>query len=1004
MRRWLLGCLILLQSWGIMAQEQTYNDYGGRLLTFEESAAPFEVVSSSELGVCDQHYKHGNKSALWQWSKEGAQIAIRKEIGYLSKNPNPKETSVSTFVFWLYSPKPIEGSLRFEFLKDGKLCSWCDYQLGFDGWRGAWIAFDRDMEGTPDEGMNELRITVNGADSGELLFDHVILSSFQDIRHHTADFHAPYVNAATDNHWLVLLKSWNKQLDGYDPNYVPAYDAAYDANLITKRLKRLLLSEAKVRKIENLRSRFNHYNITTNPDGTVKGLPIWFIRYAETYINLGDKTQNKVMQSNNQTLRQYNDLMFDIAVAYNSTENRAQKEELGEMYITLIRHLLDQGFDAGSALGTLHHLGYSMRNFYTAPVLMSDLLKEVSLLERVQRAMEWFSGVGEVKHAPKVDGMDIDAFNTSMIGRLASILLIEQHHYKHCYLKAFARWVDNGFKITEGTSPCFKSDGTVFHHRHHYPAYALDGFRGGAVNIVWLLHDTQFDISDSSREVLRNALLQMRFYCNTRSFPLAMSGRHPDGKGAITPWLYARMAMLEKGNEQQELMLDREMAAAYMRMVSPKDKFYKLFSELGVKPEKSPEGNRIYGYNSSMSHRRGDWLLTVVGHSRYIWASEIYNNANHYGRYLAHGSVQLLKGSAFESGFRQEGWDWCHIPGTTALEIPMHELKANVLNVDTCSGYEEMLLSDEWFAGGVSHKMRNGAYSMKLHEHDKYNGSLRANKSVFAFDNRIICLGSDIENKMDGGLHTTLFQYHTPNTESAVVKVNGEAVTFPHNQTYDAPVTICDPAGNSYHVAEGRVHVRYDKQYSLHEENDSKTEGIFCTAWIEHQTIATDERYNYAIAVESSEKPQYRVLARNSDCHAVEDITSAERAAVMFNAGDCPKGFLSRNVSLPCLIMESADKESLTISVADPDLRLYAGESDEIFDDEGKRIERSVYSRTWLDNPSEQSTIEVKVKGKWYLKESDKAVAEYHKESKTTLVKFQCRESATTEVKLYKKL
>ena len=102
-----------------MAQNQILNDYGGRLLTFEESAAPFEVVSNSELRISNQHFKHGSHSAVWQWSKDGAQIAIRREIGYLSKNPNPKETSVSTFVFWLYSPKHIEGSLRFEFLKDG---------------------------------------------------------------------------------------------------------------------------------------------------------------------------------------------------------------------------------------------------------------------------------------------------------------------------------------------------------------------------------------------------------------------------------------------------------------------------------------------------------------------------------------------------------------------------------------------------------------------------------------------------------------------------------------------------------------------------------------------------------------------------------------------------------------------------------------------------------------------------------------------------------------------
>lgn len=70
------------------------------------------------------------------------------------------------------------------------------------------------------------------------------------------------------------------------------------------------------------------------------------------------------------------------------------------MYLDLTRHLLDQGFTAGSALGTLHHLGYSMRNFYPAPYLMRDALRRAGMLGEVQQAMEWFSGLGEVKCPP----------------------------------------------------------------------------------------------------------------------------------------------------------------------------------------------------------------------------------------------------------------------------------------------------------------------------------------------------------------------------------------------------------------------------------------------------------------------------------------------------------------------------------------------------------------------------------------------------------------------------
>jgi len=69
------------------------------------------------------------------------------------------------------------------------------------------------------------------------------------------------------------------------------------------------------------------------------------------------------------------------------------------------------------------------------------------------------------------------------------------------------------------------------------------------------------------------------------------------------------------------------------------------------------------------------------------------------------------------SGWQQEGFDWNRIPGVTSIHLPLDLLKANVLNVDTFSGMEEMLYSDEAFAGGLSQGKMNGNFGMKLHEH-----------------------------------------------------------------------------------------------------------------------------------------------------------------------------------------------------------------------------------------------------------------------------------------------
>ena len=989
-----------------------------RLLSFEESVAPFAPLKGSKISLSQEHYKHGGSSLKWQWKSNGAQISIKSPIGYLAENPDPKETSVSSFVFWVYSARPLEGNLKFEFRKEGKTCAWFDYQLSFEGWRGAWVAFERDMQGAPQEDMDELVITANGAKRGELFLDHIILSSFQDIRHHTADFQAPFINAATTNHWLVLLNSWNKELPRPSINSIDE-QTKRDIISIEGRLTELLLEGKKAKPIGKLRNQYAQYGISENGDGTVKGKPIWFVRYSETYINLGHPTVNKLFNKANQTLRQYNDFMLQLGIAYRLSSDVAERRELAEMYVMMTRHLLDQGFAAGSAQGTLHHLGYSMRNFYTAPILMREVLEEAELSGKVQQAMEWFSGVGEVKSAPTTPGMDVDAFNTSLIGRLASILMLPDSPEKVVWLDCFSRWVDNGYKITEGVGYCFKSDGTVSHHCKHYPAYAVDGFSGGAVNAVWLLSRTRFAVSQESHEILRNALLEMRFYCNLRSFPLALSGRHPDGQGSLVPWHYSRLALA--GTPDGTSSLDTLMAAAYLRVTDKNDAAARRFKAAGIQAESSPQGMHIYPYNASASYRQGDWLVTVAGHSRYFWAAETYNKCNHYGRYLTHGSLQLMSDgepvSSFGSGFRQEGWDWRHIPGTTATYIPMQDMKANVLNVDTYSGYEEMLLSDQTFVGGVSGAVSGGAFAMRLHEHDKYNGSLRADKSWFFFDNRIICIGSNIENAEQGEVHTTLFQ-NFMNDHSEQISVNGVSCReFPSLQTSSGKAVITDNLGNAYFVSDGECVATRSHQESLHEESDAPTENDFATAYINHGGVFSKGHYEYMMVVDASEEQMalyskqmpYKVHSASDGLHAITDLNTDTYAAALFDSSLEFKGSdCVLKANRECLVMVSGNEQGgRTLSVADPDMRFYEGPSDEWFDEQGKRIERSVYSRKWLQSPSKSALLQLTLDGVWLAGENNTSTFTLtHSLDENmrpiTLLKIECREGKTYHINIVK--
>ena len=875
--------------------------------------------------------KLGTHSLKWSWKRSGAVLKLRCPVPYLRENPNPEETSVSSFVFWVNSPQPLEGSLRFEFLKKGRVCCSFPYKLGFTGWRGAWVAFDRDMEGTPEEGMDQIRIRVEGPRRGTLYFDGVIPAAFEDVRYHTPDLQAPFINAGTQIHWLRLLEFWQRTPDLPEPAGLAADDLAWMETL----------RERYIALVAGNRKGFGLEKARKAAEAARK--PVFFTRYGETYLGLGIPDASAQWRSEGQLLRTYNDNLYQIALGWRSAADPAVKAELARIYVRMTRHLLDEGFAAGSGQGTLHHLGYSMRNFYTAPVIMRDVLREAGLLEQVQQAMEWFSGVGEVKTAPEQPGMDIDAFNTYLLGRVAALLLLEDGPYKYTYLKCLSRWVDNGFKVTGGTKACFKSDGTVFHHRRAYPAYAVGGF-DGAVKAVWLLHGTPFAVSESSHGILKKALMEMRFYCNQASFPLAMSGRHPDGEGALIPSQYALLA--EAGTPDGKASVDPELAAAYLRLdPSGAARFP------GYQAEKAPEGVRVYGYNCSLSARQDDWLVTLAGHSRYLWSAEIYQGANHYGRYLTHGSMEILSGgtpvSAHGSGYQVAGYDWCHIPGTTASPLPLAQMKAHVINPDEYSGYEEMLLSDEWFAGGVA-DADAGVFAMKLHENDKYNGSLRSRKSWFVCGNRIICLGSDIESDLP--VHTTLFQNALPAPVPADSTV-GERV-------------LRDRFGNVWMVSEGTVVHTRRLQHSLHEETDAPTRGWFEKAYLrqdgpsyEYMTLVRPD--SAAVRQALREKP-YEVLSRTRSLHEVR--SGAMTGAAVFEPG--PVDALVRDAS-PCLLLYRREADGLHLAVCNPDLALYAGEADEVTGADGKRIERSVYSRAWIDNDCAPTSVSLTLEGVW---------------------------------------
>ncbi|MCZ4694781.1 hypothetical protein DWB61_12170 [Ancylomarina euxinus] len=987
------------------------------IISFEDSINQnWSTPSPSSISTSTAHYKHGKQSLQWNYD-QNSELIIDQNINFKPFDPNAEDKSIPTFCVWVYNETPKDEKIKFQFLTDNQVNCEFEFGINFKGWRAAWVAFERDMQGQPETTMNKMKILSPVTNTGTLFFDHIMLCTPADSRWNTPDYQVPFVNANTKNHWLILYKSSlnkpSEKLEALSQKQIKGIQT------INKRYSKEVIKKQKVNEnlLIKLKNAYNKYEIARQDD-QVSGKVMWFCRFSEIYKPY-TKNFKDYFDKKGKGLAAYTKLMHEIASAYNQTDNADYKTELEELFFNMSDHLIDQGWAEGSANGTLHHLGYSMRTYYAAYFLMRESLIRTKRADQAQKAMEWYSGVKEVFAPIHEKGMSIDAFNTSVMGRLASILMLEDSPEKARYLKAYVKWLDNGLAYAPGVKDSFKVDGSVFHHANNYPAYANGGY-DGATKMLYFFSRTPFHISEEGHQILKESLLKTRLFCNKETWPTSMSGRHPNGKGKLSAQHYMFMAL--SGTPDGKDNVDAEMAAAYLRLMEGKKTTGAVnkLQKQGYKAETDPNGNWTMNYAALGIHRRANWSATAQGHSRYLWAAEHYIGANYYGRYMKHGQLQIISGvekpSVFTSGFNVNGWDWGRFAGTTAIHLPIEKLRANILNVDLVTGYEEMLISDEAFAGAISLEGKNGAWAMKLHEHDKYNGSHRASKSVFFFDNRIICLGSDIENtNSDYETETTLFQNYLNEASESISFNKDEIIQFPFYKASQGKkaTLLTDNVGNSFYIpAAYTVEVGKQLQHSKDQKKETPNQGNFAAAVIKHGKAPHGADYEYAILVQSNhnelvqfakqmskkKKAAYTVLQKDSKAHIVRDHATKTSAFALFEANADVKLSGLNSVSAPALVMIKDKEHSKIMSLCDPDLHLYEGEADVVMEN-GKRKERSVYSRDWTANESKESTIWVSLKGEWTLEANAYCKLISNNENETIL-EFKCQHGLSREVEL----
>lgn len=912
-----------------------------------------KVDVKDSISISKEKYKDGESSLKWKF-KKGEALSILGDVGYTVFKTGEQEKARSSYSMWIYNEEPIDGEMLVQFKKDGIVKCWFPIKMNFKGWRTMWVQYDRDMKGEPIEGLDEITFVAPN-ESGEILIDQIIPSVLIDPRHNARDEQVDFINLEADTaanaHWMALYKNYN-QIDKNEKKIVLNESEAEGIKKVEKRYREKLLKKVQVTPefIAEKELEFSEY----------KKINLEFIQRLVIYKDLKPEEKEKIKYI---ATKEFGIYLRELAYMYNSTDNVQEKERIAKLFNESLEYMYDQGWTKGSSQGTIHHLGYQMREIYDAIFLMKEPLVKLGTVNKAKEMVTWYSAMGMI-YTPKenLKGVNIDVLNTMLPGMLTAILLNESKEKESKELYQLQSYLMNSIKYSPGVLGGFKYDGTVFHHMQNYPAYAKGAFEG-LVPIIYYLNGTSYAVTGEQYKIVKNSVLTTRLYSNKYNYLLSLTGRHPNGKFKIDSEGFRLMALSGEGG------VDKELAQAYLRL-DPQGKSAEKFRNMGLKEERAPQGSWTMNMGSLQLHRRKEWLAGVKGYSRYLVGNETYIKNNLYGRYMSYGAFQILEGSLKESGYVQEGWDWKHFPGTTAIDVPFEKLKSNISQVDTKSGVEEMLLSDETYSGGNSLN-DNGMFAMKLHEHPKYNGTHRARKSVFFFNNKAILLGSGIENNdSKNETHTTLFQNYL-----------GQNLKNSYIQKED---TIIDSQNNLYKIVEGDVVLKKGKQESKDQNSGEKTENNYELAYINHGKAPKNGKYHYSILIKGNNEEQekfrknskYEVLNQDNSSHIVKDLKSDMIGYALFESGKVQNNRFIESVDTPSMILLQEKGKEIQMSFVDPDLRLYEGRDEEQYDKNGVMIERSIYSRPWIGNEGKEHIALVILKGKYDIGNNPKVKSE----------------------------
>lgn len=979
----------------------------------------FYETSDANLSRSKKHFRYGDVSLLWEWDKESSFGTSHFKTLSLDESPllyGKYFPASPTLNMSIYNETPQNDTIRISFEKEGVEQVYFEIELSFKGWRRIWVPFYEMYGNSPKKGeavaYDFFKISTTSK-KGKLFFDDIIFSQYQDDRHQYPDKIVPFIKKEEklrEDFWMPLAVNFDR-IGNLEVKPV-SLAAKLDLNKFEKIIKEDLAVPTKYKTyIKSLKADFDVLGIYEK-DGIVYGPPLTFYEQQEYF--------NKKQQGT----RRFNDvkalgaIMRKLSHFYDRSTPEDTKE-IERMFVLGTKYFLDQGWQAGSNGGTRHHVGYFVRGIAESFFTMRTTLYKEGLLKEVGDSMLWLFNVGMLLDDETTFKVNIDYLNTQSYYHLMLIFLIESQEKQAALLKAYSNYLSIVL-AQQNEEWGFKIDGTSWHHNGHYPAYGFGAFQN-VPKVIKTLSRTRFRVKTEGHANFKKAFLNTSAYSQKFNWGFGNAGRHPLENNGIESLKEQYLMMAQAGDPTGASKIDKEVAAAYLRLWGDDDIFNSsIFRDIEGIQKQQLKSYMTMPYAATAIHRKNDdWAAIIKGYSKYVWASEIYVDENRYGRYPANGTIQLLNSNGEKgSGFRQEGWDWNRYPGATVIYLPFKELEPKKPLL--------MFRSDETFAG-TTELHGNGIFGMILNEgsgsnadgeatKNGYPGKLKAKKSVFSFGEKLICIGTNISSiDTKNPTQTNIFQTFLTEEQQSVYSSMGAIEKMPSKIKLEAAATsnkwIVDPYGNGYHIlSDTNIQIQKKHQESYHNKYSintgkmnakgkgaTETEGDYATAWIEHGFTPKEASYQYVIYPFLEEKKQrdfesilkedasYTILRADKIAHIVQDHTTNTIGYVVFEANKNLENGLLKQVSEPSLIMiEGENTNSIQISAVQPDLNF------------------EEYAKTRYINFSRPVELTFTLNGIWDSEPTNFIKSIHHTEDGNTIISLVCKDGLPTKFSMQK--